>query len=449
MIGKKWAVSFVSMVSLCLLASCGGSGGSSPTANVPLTKDSYAVSTLARNTAPAVVATDYSTAVAGTTTFALRAFPLLDSNLNHNTFFSPYGITGNFLLLAPGANGMTFTGIQQALSFSQSPDLLYPAFDKLDLLIASETSGTTLTNGLHTPSLVTANAIWTQNTTKVLSAYLDTLAVNFGEGIHQLNFAASNASTIINDWVAQNTNNLVQGLIPASSVSAATRMVLTNATLFEADLASPFNPSNTANKTFYNRNGSTASVPQMQTVFSSLPYTGTSGYKAVELPYAGGLLSLVVIEPAAGTFDTFANNFTPAVLSSITSGLSATTVDLTLPKFSFSQSPAMKSILQSLGMSSAFASGQADFSKIDGVTDLYLGDIFHQAYVSVSEGGTVTAVATGTLPPSRTTSAPSAFPSGGGVSLTQTMVVDHPFIFLIRERSTGLILYLGKVVSLS
>jgi serpin B len=138
-----------------------------------------------------------------------------------------------------------------------------------------------------------------------------------------------------------------------------------------------------------------------------------------------------------GSFDAFLSALTPTVLGDITNHLTPQAVDLSMPKFNFTRASSLRPILESLGMTDAFDPTRAEFSGIDGNRDLSVGGVFHQAFVSVDEEGTEAAAATAII------IGTTAFPSP-----MLTLAIDHPFIFLIRDRQTGVILFMGKVASL-
>jgi len=418
---------------ICMAASCSSDSGNSGQTS----GGNIAQSALARNTNPQVSDADLAVVVAGNTEFALKVFPLLDTTPSNNTFFSPYSITQAFALLAPGARGTTLSGIEQALSFPLPQDRLNPAFNKLDLLLAAKTPGTVLESGLQTPKLNNANAVWGQQGFSILPAYLDTLAVNYGAGLHLVDFmnAPEDSRRTINTWVEGQTNNRIQDLIPQGGVSPATRLVLTNAIWFKANWASQFLQINTANGPFTNRDGSSSSVLFMHQTFT-VPYARVDGGQAVDLPYAGDNLSMLVIMPEPGSFDAFSSALTPTVLGDITNHLAPQAVDFSMPKFTFTRPSSLRPILESFGMTDAFDPARADFSGIDGNRDISVGGVFHQAFVSVDEEGTEAAAATAII---GTTAI---------LSPHLTLAIDHPFIFLIRDRQTGVILFMGKVASL-
>jgi serpin B len=396
-----------------------------------------AQSSLARDTDPQVPDADFTAVVAGSTDFALKVFPLLDPSGNSNTAFSPYSIIQAFALAAPGARGNTLSGIEQALSFPLPQDSLNKALNKLDLLLTSEGTGSLTAIGGQIPILRNANAIWGQAGFFILPAYLDTLAVNYGAGLYLVDFnnATEDARGTINAWVEGQTNNRIQDLIPQGGVTITTRVVLTNAVWFKANWASQFSEASTTNQSFFNQNNSTSAVPFMRQIFT-VSYAQADGCQAVDITYAGNNFSMLVVMPAAGTFDAFLSSLTPTVLGDIVNHLAAQEIDLSLPKFTFTVSVSIVPILQSLGMTDAFNKDTADFSGIDGNPDLYITDVFHKAFISVDEHGTEAAAATGIV----------VGPTGPPPPPPLTLTIDHPYIFMIRERQTGLILFMGKVI---
>jgi serpin B len=366
----------------------------------------------------------------------------MDPDGGSNTVFSPYSITQAIALTAAGAKGTTLSGIEQALSFPLPQERLNPAFNKVDLLLKAKTSGTVTDSAGQLPQLNIVNAAWGQRGHTFLSTFLDTIALNFGAGLRLSDFANApeEARLTINNWVSQQTNQRIPDLIQQGIIDSFTRLVLTNAIWFKANWAEPFSEQNTQNKPFFSRNGSSAQVPFMRGTFS-LPYAQGTGFQAVDIPYTQGNLSMLVVMPDAGTFDAFLAGLTPAKLGDISTGLAGRDIDLSLPKFSFDAAPDAKAVLKSLGMVDAFDPIRADFSGIDGTRNLSVSAVVHKAFISVDEKGTEAAAATAVIigiPPSVGVVKPPPLP----------LVVDHPFIFLIRDRQTGLILFMGKVVTL-
>lgn len=427
------ALRLVLSLVLCFAAGCTSKSNNNPQAPA----DNVAQSALARDTNPQVSDADLAAAARGNTDFALKAFPLLGA-VNENAVFSPYSITQAIALAAAGAKGTTLGGIEQAMTFSLSQDRLNPAFNKLDLLLAAETTGAVLSNGGRLPQLSIVNAVWGQQDFPILPAYLDTLAINYGAGFHLVDFInkTEDARTTINSWVEQRTNSRIQNLIPQGALSTDTRVVLTNAIWFKANWASPFPAAGTATRQFINRDGSQSPAPFMRQTLSA-SYGQGNGFQAIDIPYVDEKLSMLVIMPAPGTFDAFLSALTPTKLNECIAQTALKQVDLALPKFTFSTGADLGNLLRSLGMTDAFAPGHADFSGIDGRFDLFISSVLHKAFISIDEQGTEAAAATAVI--IGITSAPVS---------QVTLTVDHPFLFLVRDRQTGLVLFLGKIVSL-
>jgi serpin B len=163
-------------------------------------------------------------------------------------------------------------------------------------------------------------------------------------------------------------------------------------------------------------------------------YVQGTGYQAVELPYDGQELSMVVLLPEAGQYQGFEENLDSKQVETISDSLESTNIELTMPKFTFeSDSVSLKETLSAMGMPIAFT-GDADFSGMDGTMSLSIGDVIHKAFVAVDEAGTEAAAATAVV-----------------VELTALpeppvkVTVDRPFIFLIRDIKTKSILFVGRV----
>jgi serpin B len=422
------------------LSACGGGSSTSVSSSTSAPVATVAQSPLARNVNPQMPDTDITSAVAGNTTFAINALRQFDQTGGENTVFSPYSITQAMAMMAVGAKGNTLSEIQQALSFSLPVVQLPPALNAIDLQLAAKTSDAS-TNGLGlSPSLSVVNDVWAQSGFTILPSFLDTIAVNFGGGVRLLDFvgAPGDSRDSINSYIAQHTNDRITDLMPSSSITFDTRLVLTNAVWFKANWQFPFHLSNTRSLPFAGYSASPSTVPFMFQQ-SMLQYAQSGDYQAVDLPYVGGKISMLVVMPTPGTFDTFLSGLTSAKLGEIANNLSDQTVALSLPKFKLNTSPKLVSALQALGMRDAFDAGNADFSGIDGRRDLFINAVEHKAYISVEESGTEAAAATGI-----------------GVQITSIIVpikvvpfiVDHSFLFILRDRETGLVLFMGKVVSL-
>ena len=382
-----------------------------------------------RATAPDMVAPDLADLVNGNSEFAFDLYQILREG-NDNLFYSPYSISLALAMTYAGARGETEQQMADTLHFILSQDRLHPAFNGLDLELARRGEGAEGKDG-EGFRLNIVNATWGQEDFQFLSEYLDVLAENYGAGLRLLDFVnAPEASRVtINDWVSDQTEGRIEDLIPQDVIDELTRLVLTNAIYFNAAWQYSFREDLTADGTFCLLGGSEVIVPMM-TKTAPFGYAEGEGYQAVELPYDGGELSMVILLPEAGAFESFEGSLDAERVDGIVKGLARRQVALTMPKFEFESDFSLKDSLAAMGMPDAFT-GAADFSGMTGSRDLFIDAVVHKAFVSVDEAGTEAAAATAV-----------AVPVEKGVEVT----VDCPFVFLIRDIETGVILFVGRVV---
>ncbi|MGD9116565.1 MAG: serpin family protein [Dehalococcoidia bacterium] len=386
-----------------------------------------------RDTNPDVASVDMATLVEGNSQFAFDLYQQLKSE-EGNIFYSPYSISLALAMTYAGARGETETQMADTLDFLLSQDDLHPAFNALALELASRGEGA---QGKDDEGfrLNIVNAIWGQKDYAFLNSFLDTLAVNYGAGLRLLDFinATEEARVTINNWVAEQTEGRIEDLLPKGQIDAATRLVLTNAIYFNAAWLNPFDEGGTYDGTFHRLDGSEVTVPMMRQT-ESFGYGEGDGYQAVELPYDGNELSMVILLPDAGQFESFESSLDAATVETIIENLEYGGVALTLPKFEFEAKFKLADELSAMGMPLAFSAG-ADFSGMTGNYDLYIDEVIHQAFVSVDEAGTEAAAATAV------DMKLSAMPE------STELTVDRPFIFLIRDIESGSILFVGRTMN--
>jgi serpin B len=408
---------------LLLLAACG------PAAPV----GEMARSGKQRETSPDVAGQDLAGLVDGNSAFAFDLYQILREE-RENVFYSPYSISVALAMTYAGARGETERQMANALRFSLAQDHLHPAFNSLDLELARRGEGAQGKDG-EGFRLNVVNAIWGQAGYAFLPEFLDVLAENYGAGLRVLDFSSApeESRVTINDWVSEQTEGRIEDLIPAGGIDALTRLVLTNAIYFNAAWGQPFEPSLTADGPFHLPGGGEVNVPMMKQT-ESFGYTRGEGYQAIELPYDGHELSMVVLLPDAGGFDSFEDALDAGRVDVIVGDLAYRQVALTLPRFEVESGFSLADALAAMGMPEAFTSG-ADFSGMTGDRDLFISEVIHKAFVSVDEAGTEAAAATAVVME--------------GLALPEEPVevtVDRPFIFLIRDVQTGAILFVGRVV---
>jgi serpin B len=377
---------------------------------------------------------DFTMLVEENSAFAFDLYQLLRQDTN-NVFFSPYSISQALAMTYSSARGETEKQMSDTLHFVLSQDRLHPAFNGLDIELSKRGEGA---QGKDEEGfrLNIVNAIWGQEDYRFLSEFLDVLAENYGAGLRVLDFvnAPEESRITINDWVSEQTEGRIEDLIPEGAIDALTRLVLTNAIYFNAAWQFPFNEDATTDGPFYLLDGGEVIVPMM-TQTESFGYTKGDDYQAVELPYDGQELSMIILLPSDGQFENFESSMVYQRVTEIISSLAGQQVNLTIPKFEFESEFSLKKALTTMGMPVAF-SADADFSGMTGNRDLAIDDILHKAFVSVDEAGTEAAAATAVIMTLTAVPAPPV-----------VVTVDRPFIFLIRDIETGTILFIGRVVN--
>jgi serpin B len=387
-----------------------------------------------RETAPDVSEADLALLTEGNSAFAFELYQALREE-EGNLFYSPHSVSVALAMTYTGARNETAEQMAATLQFLLEQERLHPAFNWLDVELASRGEGAKGKDGQGF-RLNIVNAIWGQKDYNFLSTFLDVLAENYGAGLRILDFINETESSrlTINQWVSDQTEGRIEELIPQGAIDSLTRLVLTNAIYFNAAWEYPFDEDMTADGPFYLLDGGQVTVPMMKQT-ESFGYTEGEGYQAAELQYDGGELSMLIFLPEAGNFQAFEEGLQSQQVSDIISGLQAAEVTLTMPKFEFDSEFSLKDTLAGMGMSIAFSSS-ADFSGVTGTPNLCITEVLHKAFVSVDEAGTEAAAATAVI------MGETAVP-GEPVEVT----LDHPFIFLIRDIETGAILFVGRVLN--
>jgi serpin B len=383
---------------------------------------------------PAATAPELAELVRGTSAFAWDLYLVLRGG-EGNLFCSPLSISVALAMAYTGARGETEGQMAQALHFTLEPDHLAPAFNRLELELAQRGKGQGTEGKEFQMSMV--NAIWSQEGTRFLAEFLALLAAHFGAGMRLLDFAAApeRCRAIINAWASDHTGGRIQDLIPPGAIRRWTKLILTNAVAFRAPWSAPFSAALTADARFFLLDGSESMVPMMNQT-GSFAYAKGDGVQAVELPYAGQELSMVILLPDAGRFAAFEATADAGRVRAIMQGLAHRRIALTLPKFQFSCGFRLADALAAMGMPAAF-SEDADFSGMTGKRDLFLADVLHKAFVAVDEEGTEAAAATAAV----------MVPTMAPRDMPLRLRVDRPFLFLIRDLKTGAILFAGRVVA--
>lgn len=415
------------------LAGCVGSG-EQHTTDTPTTTPSETPREPPSGT-PSVDDERLAELASGNAAFALDLHNSLTAQQGGNLFVSPYSISVALAMTYAGAKGETETQMRETLRYTLGEDV-HPAFADLSAALDSRTTTEDPLSGEDVDAfqLAVANALWGREGVPFLEDYLDLVEQYYGAGLRRADFVGDpdGERERINDWVADQTEDRIDELLPANSISAQTVLVLTNAIYFMASWHFEFDPADTEDETFTALDGTESTVPMMhqniRTDYAELPNA-----QAVELPYVGEEVSMVVILPDDGEFESFERDLDAEALFGIFDELGDAAGDLALPKFEYETDVQLSEALEALGMPVAFGGG-ADFSGMVENGGLWIDEVYHDSFVSVDEEGTEAAAATAVV---MTESAP---PQWGELRF------DRPFLFCIRDKPTDAVLFLGRVV---
>ena len=388
-----------------------------------------------RVTSPVVSPTDQVSLVDGDSAFAFELYQSLKEK-DGNLFYSPHSISLALAMTYAGARSETAQQMADTLHFTLPQERLHPAFNSLALELGKRGQGAQGKDG-EGFRLNIVNAIWGQDGYNFQPAFLDVLAENYGAGLRIMDFIKETEKSriTINQWVSDQTEDRIKDLIPQGAINELTRLVLTNAVYFNAAWQHQFNKNQTEDGQFHLLDGKQVTVPMMKQT-ESFGFAKGAGYQAIELPYDGNELSMVILLPEDGQFKAFEEDLQTQQVSDIINSLRGSRVDLTMPRFEFDSEFSLKDTLAKMGMPVAFTDS-ADFSGMTGKRELSISNVIHKAFVSVDETGTEAAAATAVIV--GVTSAPVEPP----VELT----IDRPFIFLIRDIETGAIIFVGRVLN--
>ncbi len=371
-----------------------------------------------------------STAAGAEQAFALALLPRLGAT--GNVVYSPYSIDTALTMAAAGAKGATAAQIDRALGASSTANATANG-----AAVAREVLATASSGGSGGPLLELANALWTQTGVPLQSAFVQTLSATFGAPPLATDFrgAPDGARQAINAWVSKHTAQLIRKLLPPGSVSPATVFVLANAIYLKAHWATPFDARETHDAPFTTSTGARVSVPFMSANATAFAYASAPGVQAVELPYRSSSLSLLAILPGGQSLTRFESTLNAASLASLVGSLRNRSVNLRLPKIHLQTQTALNDPLRQLGITDAFGAS-ADFSGITADVPLRISLVEHAADLKLDEQGTVAAAATGIIGPTAI-----ALPPGP----TVTMDLNHPYLLLLRDDTSGTILFVAQV----
>ena len=381
---------------------------------------------------------DIKAVVNGNNAFALDLYQQLKDRPG-NLFFSPFSVSAALAMTCAGARGQTEMQMSNALHFNLPPEKLHPAFRAL-------VERMNRIQRWHRIVLKMANALWGQEGDPFRVDFVRLVRENYFATANAVDFKnAGGAAAEINRWVYRKTGHTIPRGVAPGQLAPLTRLVLSDAIYFKGKWQHQFKVRDTKLAPFHVTTNETVTVPMMyQKEHFKTAFSDDDSVELLELPYAGTDLSMIILLPSgaryyfseAGHNDVhdLEQKLSRENLRSWLAALDQANPHETwvaLPRFSTTQSFDLVRELKALGMTLAF-NDSADFSGMDGTTNLFVSDVIHKALVKVDESGTEAAAVTLVLVKTK-----------GQVG---SFIADHPFIFLIRENGSGSIVFLGRII---
>ncbi|MCU1351587.1 MAG: Serpin [Acidimicrobiales bacterium] len=420
-----------------LAAAC---GSSAPDSHPPTTRGGEPEVVRASVRRAAADPTDQLAAAAIVGRVAAQLYEPIVTGASGNAVFSPASIASALALLRAGGRGASAAQLDRFFGSADGAHL-DQAMNGLDRTVTSSNGErTTKSERKGTVRLVDANALWGQRGISWERPFLETLAASYGAGMRVVDYAqADTARHTINAWIAEQTHGKIPQLIPAGALDASSRMTLTNAMWFKAPWEHELRA--VGRRPFTTPRGAKVQAPMMS-VEADLHYAKGAGWQAVQLPYAGRELAMTLVVPDAGQLPEVERSLTAAGLARLLATPSAARVDLTMPTFDLRTKSLLGEVLQALGVRAPFSADTTDFTPMSHdprAQPLYVGQVRHEATVTVDEKGTEAAAATSVEMKAGSVSVPPNKP----VVLT----IDRPFIFVIHDVANGTPLFVGRVAN--
>jgi serpin B len=354
-----------------------------------------------------------------------------------NLAVSPASITLALAMTWGGARGRTAEEMKQVLHFEGSADEVMASAGQL-LQAWNTSAGAAL--------LRVANRLFGAKSYTFEQPYLEKTRAAFGAPLEPVDFDSDVEATrkSINAWVARQTEDRIQGLLPEGSLKPRlTRLVLVNAIYFKASWAKPFAERMTSPEPFFVTPTVRKDVPLMHRT-GDYRYAEQDGVKVLEIPYEGEDLAMVFVLPdAVDGLEAVERQLTSAHFDDWMNAVRKESVNVVLPRFEINPAASVElgEVLVAMGMARAFSPRDADFTGMANPSNpnerLHISQVFHKAFVKLDEKGTEAAAATSVVMAMRTAMRPLGEP--------KDFRADHPFLFFLRDTASGMILFMGRV----
>lgn len=375
-----------------------------------------------------------STFAEASAVFAVDLYKQLAQSSTGNLVVSPCSIYAALAMIHAGAKGETARELGQVLHLPDGPNGVHTNYGALITRLNEHVSP-----GYE---IVLTNALFAQRQFPILKSYRDLLRDAYHVSLNEIDLTgwpnafdpatAAAARRQINAWVARQTRQKIKAILPHSLPDKGTRLIIANAIFFKGKWALSFHKALTTEAPFRLSSGETVSVPMMH-VTAHFRYAETDGFKVLALPYMSNRVSMILLLPLENwTLKDVEKALSFSSVEQLLQECRDEEVTVSLPRFELESQLDLQGPLRIMGMKLAFNTADADLSGMTVERPFFVRDVLHAAWVSVDEEGTVGAAGTAA-------SAMMGFPT--------RFTANHPFLFLIRDNQTGVLLFLGRVVN--
>lgn len=394
---------------------------------------------------PATTDTEDASVADATNTFAVDMYHRLADDADGNIFFSPTSIHTALSMTYAGARGETADQMENVLHVpgqgihSEYAEFIAKLNDPATVRVAERVDGQANWTERPAYQLHIANALWPQAGYPLEESYMQLVRRRYEAMLEQLDYAQPEpARKRINEWVEEKTNDRIRDLIGPGVLDRNTVLVLTNAIYFKSNWSEQFSDHATEEGDFHVSVDDTVTVPLMNQT-DTFGYAETDRLQILSMPYEANELDMVVVLPREiNGLAEVEHELSAEELDEWLGNLERHEVRVTLPKWEFTSEFSLADMLSAMGMPAAFTN-DADFSGMTTAEKLFISAVIHKAFVAVDEEGTEAAAATAVV--MARTALPTDPPE------PKVFRADRPFLFMIRHRSSGAVLFMGRVTS--